>query len=216
MVLAPIGEDYEVIEDFVSEDEVTATKMKTATLAAAAKRELMELSALLGKLNTGTATRNEKDRVVSLNAKLSVMKKEVELAKERESLTELKMLRSTTRIKTTQLQVAVKQKNIQSAIRAICEAESVDLAFFIDCTGSMTKYINSVKQNILDIIRRISKTSGNLKLRLAIVGYRGVRDMSHPGRLVFTSYPQLTNLKVSWERFLHGAEMAGLQTWLEA
>jgi Mg-chelatase subunit ChlD len=134
-------------------------------------------------LNTGTATRNEKDRVLSLNAKLSKLKKEIKVSKERETVSEMKMLHSVTRTKVTQIQTAMKEKDIRSAIRAVCAAESVDLVFIVDCTGSMTSYIASVKQNMIDIVRRISLTSGNLRLRMALVGYRGVRDMHHPSNL---------------------------------
>ena len=40
-----------------------AAASKTATLAAAAEKEMMELNVLLGKLKTGAATRAEKDRM---------------------------------------------------------------------------------------------------------------------------------------------------------
>jgi hypothetical protein len=182
MVLTTIGEDEEAVEE-VSGDHVKESKLATATLAAAAEKELKDLSRLLGKLNTGTATRNEKDRVLSLNANLSKLKKEIEVSKERETVSEMKMLHSATRTKVTQIQTALKEKDIRSAVRAVCAAESVDLAFIVDCTGSMTSYIASVKQNMIDIVRRISQTSGNLSLRMAMVGYRGVRDMHHPSNL---------------------------------
>jgi hypothetical protein len=70
MVLSPIGEcdeeSYSVGDEEVSEDYVKATKVKTATLAAIAEKEMFELSSLLGKLKTGTATKNEKDRIRSV------------------------------------------------------------------------------------------------------------------------------------------------------
>jgi hypothetical protein len=182
MVLTAIEEDEEAAEE-VSEDQVKESKLATATLAAAAEKELKDLNSLLKKLKTGTATRNEKQHVLSLNAKLSELKKEIEVSKERETVSEMKMLHSVTRTKVTQIKTALKEKDIRSAIRAVCAAESVDLVFIVDCTGSMTSYIASVKQNMIDIVRRISQTSGNLCLRMAMVGYRGVRDMDHSSSL---------------------------------
>jgi hypothetical protein len=55
-------------------------------------------------------------------------------------------------------------------------AESVDLAFVIDCTGSMSSYIDAVKRNVKSIVQRVVSTNGNLSLRLAVVGYRDIGD----------------------------------------
>jgi hypothetical protein len=100
MVLTAIGEDEDEDEgaaEKVSEDQAKESKLVTATLAAAAEKELKDLNSLLRKLNTGTATRNEKDRVLSLNSKLSELKKEIEVSKERETVSEMKMLHSVRR-----------------------------------------------------------------------------------------------------------------------
>lgn len=74
-LLVMIGEyeDAEYLEDGtvdeVLEVHVKAAKAKTETLAAAAEKEMMDLSSLLGKLKTGTATRDEKVRLKSLHWK---------------------------------------------------------------------------------------------------------------------------------------------------
>lgn len=181
-VLATIGEYddddclEEVEDEEISEDHVKAVTSKTEKLAAAAEKEIRDLISLLGKIKTGTATRNEKERLKSLHGKLSKMKKEVEISKHRESEMEMKMLKSITRRKTMDLKKAIKEKEIHGVVRSVCAAESVDLAFLVDCTGSMASHIASVKENICEIVHQITRTNGNLKLRLAMVGYRDFGD----------------------------------------
>lgn len=185
-LLATIGEYEEADEDCLEVDEIyeeeeasrkrEAAASKTATLAAVAEKEMLELGELLGKLKTGTATRNEKDRLKSMNGKLSKLRKEVETSKHRESELELKMLRSATKHKTMELKKSIKEKEIRSVIRSVCAAESVDLAFIVDATGSMSSHIRAVKNSIKDIVQQIQKTNGNLNLRLSFVGYRDFCD----------------------------------------
>lgn len=47
----------------------------------------------------------------------------------------------------------------------------LDLAFAMDCTGSMGSYIDSAKQNIENITQRIS-SSGTSSIRFGLVEYR--------------------------------------------
>lgn len=49
--------------------------------------------------------------------------------------------------------------------------DKLDLAFAIDCTGSMGRRIESAKQNIENIMQRIS-SSGTSKIRFGLVEYR--------------------------------------------
>jgi hypothetical protein len=101
---------------------------------------------------------------------------EIDVSKTRESDAEVKLLRSTMHRKAMDVRKSLKEKEVRSVIRAVCAAESVDLAFVVDCTGSMSSYIVSVKRSINDIVRRVKSTNGNLKLRLAMVGYRDLCD----------------------------------------
>ena len=55
-------------------------------------------------------------------------------------------------------------------------AESVDIAFVVDCTGSMSLYISLVKDSIKSIVNRVQATNQGMNLRLAIVGYRDIDD----------------------------------------
>jgi hypothetical protein len=160
----------------LAEAHVEKSKARTAVLAQEAESNILELQRLLGKTSSGTATRNERDQLLSLNSKLSVLKKDIEYAKIVEEESELKLLRSRARSKVIEVKLAVKENDILRTLHAVQSAESVDIAFIIDCTDSMSPYIASVKDSIQDIIERVRATNNNLSLRLAIVGYRDIND----------------------------------------
>jgi hypothetical protein len=62
------------------------------------------------------------------------------------------------------------------------EASSLDMVFMLDCTGSMKKYIDAAKENILMFVDQLNTVVPDILLRLAFVGYRdptmGRRDSS--------------------------------------
>jgi hypothetical protein len=158
-----------------NEDKVSADKtpgISTAKLASQVAKEMKQMEELMAKLKTGTATRQEIKEMKSLSGKLSMFKKEAEVAEHDEVFE----LRSTVATKTAELHRAIKKKEIRSAIEAVCAAERVDLAFLLDSTGSMGSYIEGVKKNIKAIVANIKTTNGNLRLRLAMVAYRDVSD----------------------------------------
>ena len=195
MVLARIDEDNDddssadegftkvsasMAEESLSEAKAAweTTKLRTATLKEAVSEDISELSDLLEKLNTDAATRNEKERIHALHSKLDDLKDEIVDTKHRESTAEKAVLDAETTVKTLALRTAVKEKAVSSMIRNVCSAESVDVAFVLDCTGSMSSYIAAVKNSIREIVDRIQKTNGDLKLRLAMVAYRDIGDGS--------------------------------------
>ena len=105
VILAPVGENGEkdsylpltnngTDDGLVTEDEVLSAKMKTAIFAQTAEQEIAQFSNLLAKLKTGTATRNERDHLLSMNAKHGKLKCEIEYSKQRETEIEMKLLRS--------------------------------------------------------------------------------------------------------------------------
>ena len=51
-------------------------------------------------------------------------------------------------------------------------AEQVDICFMVDCTGSMSSYINEAKTVVHRVVEKLSKKFQDLKLRCAFVGYR--------------------------------------------
>jgi hypothetical protein len=69
-----------------------------------------------------------------------------------------------------------RDRELQVAIRAVSAAESVDLAFVIDATGSMLKHIQNVKKSIRSVIAKCRRTHPGLRLRLAVVAYRDLND----------------------------------------
>jgi hypothetical protein len=52
------------------------------------------------------------------------------------------------------------------------QAENVDLCFLIDCTSSMSSYIEQVQKKINDIVHELKMRFEHFSLRLAFVGYR--------------------------------------------
>ena len=60
----------------VAEAHLDKAKAKMAVLADEVEMSILELQELLGKSKVGTATRDEKDRLRSLNSKLSAMYEE--------------------------------------------------------------------------------------------------------------------------------------------
>lgn len=212
----PIWEDEDLLEIIEEPDEAARltyrdrdevdlekSKARTAVLAHEAECSILELQRLIGKTTSGTATHEEKNRLMSLNLKLSALKKDIEHSKTVEKDSELKLLRSIVRSKVTEVKLAMKEKDIHRALRAVQSAESVDIAFVIDCTGSMSSYIASVKDSIHDIVQRIRATNKNLSLRLAIVGYRDIEDCPRFEVLDFVSFID------SFTSFLAGLRATG-------
>ena len=63
-------------------------------------------------------------------------------------------------------------KEINEVIKALNDAESADVCFLMDCTNSMKKYIEEVKERIFETVALLKARFPHLKLRLAFVGYR--------------------------------------------
>ena len=59
---------------------------------------------------------------------------------------------------------------LRSLWNARHDPQQVDLAFVVDCTGSMGSYIRETQRNITNIAETISRTAFNV--RLALVEYR--------------------------------------------
>lgn len=196
--LPMIGEEesFEIIENPNTEKAVEKdlaealldkTKAKTAVLVDEAEMSIIELQNLLGKSKTRTATRVEKDRLLSFNSKLSALKKDIEEAKSIEKDAELVFLHAKATSKVKEVNLAMKEKDIRRALLAVRAAEQVDLAFILDCTGSMGPYIVSAKNSIQDIIKRVRTSNRSMNLRLALVGYCDVGDLKRFGVLDFVS-----------------------------
>jgi hypothetical protein len=68
----------------------------------------------------------------------------------------------------TQIMFLKKQQVLKKLIET---NQNADVAFLVDCTGSMVKYIDETKKQIQSIVDQIQDTYGN-KVRIAFVGYR--------------------------------------------
>ena len=55
----------------------------------------------------------------------------------------------------------------------------VDLAFMIDITGSMTKYIKGTKDSVKEIVSKVHAQFNESKIRVALVGYRDYQILHH-------------------------------------
>jgi len=84
----------------------------------------------------------------------------------------LKWLESSAKKKAHEIRLAIKEKEIQSVLKDVTAAESVDVAFVLDGTTSMQHHIDAVKENIRKIVKQVRRTNANLKIRLAVVVYR--------------------------------------------
>lgn len=54
------------------------------------------------------------------------------------------------------------------------QVDSIDVCFLVDCTGTMSKHLASLRQHLTDIVKTLSSRA-NL-VRVAFVGYRDVDD----------------------------------------
>ena len=52
------------------------------------------------------------------------------------------------------------------------DAASVDICMLLDCTGSMSPYIDAMKSDIVDLVASLGDLYPNIPLRVAFVGYR--------------------------------------------
>jgi hypothetical protein len=105
--------------------------------------------------------------------------------------------------KVVAFKLATKEKDIRRALHVVQYAESVDMAFVVDCTSSMKSYISSVKNSIKSIVDRVQATNQGINLRLAIVGYRDIGDTPRCEVLDF-----VTSID-SFKKFLANLEAKG-------
>mmetsp|Transcript_26853 Transcript_26853/g.29279 ORF Transcript_26853/g.29279 Transcript_26853/m.29279 type:complete len:670 (-) Transcript_26853:21-2030(-) len=65
-----------------------------------------------------------------------------------------------------------KKKLIPLLEEKIRRAASLDIVFLLDCTGSMSSYIEATKTNITEFVTNIKSLHPGVSLRLAFIGYR--------------------------------------------
>ena len=68
--------------------------------------------------------------------------------------------------------IKAKKEQILNLFKRLKDAQSVDLCFMVDCTGSMERYIVEVKEKIQDLVEETRQKFSSLKLFVSFVGYR--------------------------------------------
>ena len=175
------------------EDELEKRRQKTSTRT---HERLMELEAKLEEKKQGTSSYT-RERLADVERMLAQSKLRTS-SRTREKLAlaeeDLKMLKAATSTKTREklreLEEAIKIENDKRTSTMTLEAfkkkqdvlrkmmkdnSSLDIAFLVDCTGSMRSYIAETKKDIEQIVSSIKETFEN-KIQVAFVGYRDHSD----------------------------------------
>lgn len=106
-----------------------------------------------------------KNLLAEFQKKADALQKETE---ENQTNTAIELLRKYDHVHA----IEKRKEEITGIIKSLQEAESVDLCFMMDCTNSMKKYIDQVKNYIFTTVEMLTVHFPNLNMRLAFVGYR--------------------------------------------
>ncbi|CAF1667863.1 unnamed protein product, partial [Didymodactylos carnosus] len=87
--------------------------------------------------------------------------------------------------KVEQQKVERRKYDIGELLKTVKAQSTIDICFLMDCTGSMTAYIEATKTNIHHTTQTI--TSLFKPPQLAFVGYRDVNDVQNCVKLDFTN-----------------------------
>ena len=94
------------------------------------------------------------------------------MAKLEESASRVRTKTRITELETDVLAEEARKREIDRVLQMMAAAQAVDLCFLVDCTGSMSSYIQEVKEKIQSIIERSKKMLPDLNFSVAFVGYR--------------------------------------------
>eukprot|EP01084_Bolivina_argentea_P278782 476425_1 len=89
--------------------------------------------------------------------------------------------------------------NSNNATESDPATTQLDIAFVLDCTGSMNPYINSAQDNIISIANQISEEEG-CNTQFALVAFRDIPPQEHTfitNIAPFTSVPLLIQMKLN-------------------
>ena len=166
--------------------------------AVLAKERMEEMAALLTKVKLSTATRDEMERMSKLDEEMNCLKAEITASTSDIRTFSEDIIRSMSKTKTYALMKTAKECNIKSVIHFVREAETVDLAFLLDCTGSMSACVEAAKSNVKEIVHRVRQTNNGLKLRVAVVGCRDLCDATKRLRPLISLLRLTTSSVSSW------------------
>ncbi|CAM4849858.1 unnamed protein product [Rotaria magnacalcarata] len=113
--------------------------------------------------------------------------------------------------------VVKRKKEIHELMKELQQTELIDVCFLMDCTNSMEKHIDQVKNYIFNTVALLQTRFPHLNLRLAFVGYR---DLNLPideqySILDFTDVEEfhrfVSNVGCRWGRDVCEDVLGGLQ-----
>ena len=96
------------------------------------------------------------------------------------------------------------KKNIHEENDKINQAITIDLAFVMDITGSMSTYLNFARDKIMQIIEKITKET-SASVNLGFIGYRDYNDSKDE----YLIYPELTKDLEEVKLFISKAQAGG-------
>ena len=76
------------------------------------------------------------------------------------------------------------------AVQKLLATKTVDLAFCVDCTGSMKQWLEFVKAKVVNIATAVKKDPRVMRVRMAFVGYR---DYVYPSDQRYVLIPFMDN-----------------------
>ena len=96
------------------------------------------------------------------------------------------------------------KKNINEENNKMNQAITIDLAFIMDITGSMSTYLNFARDKIMQIIEKITKET-SASVNLGFIGYRDYNDSKDE----YLIYPELTKDSEEVKRFISKTQAEG-------
>ena len=109
------------------------------------------------------------EKIEELKNRMAVLEESVSRVRTKTRITELE---------TDLLAEEARKKEIDRVLQVMAAAHAVDLCFLVDCTGSMSSYIEGVKEGLESSIFKLKKMLPDLNFSVAFVGYRDHCDGS--------------------------------------
>ena len=107
------------------------------------------------------------------------------------------------------MELKIRKTQIAKLFYELRLAEHVDICFMMDCTGSMTSYINEAKTVVHRVVEKLGKKFHDLKLRCAFIGYRDHCDKENRLEILpFTSDKDVFKEKVTEVNAMGGGDDA--------
>lgn len=98
-----------------------------------------------------------------------------------------------------------KKIEIKKMMKILKDSEKVDLCFLVDCTGSMQRWIDSVKKGNSELSRQMYANYENCDLRIAFVRYTDF-DVSKSNRITYIDF---TRSESSFQSFVGAIQASG-------